>query len=101
VEKPNIVRSGPIFFLSRRRKRGGNSIYPKEVIMFSISEVARRIGVKRFHISYAHQMGYLPEVARFQGSRIYTEEDVRKVEAYFLAKAGRSKRCKGGGGEAG
>ena len=62
--------------------------------MFSISEVARRIGVKRFHISYAHQMGYLPDVGRFQGARVYTEEDVKMVEAYFLAKAGKSKRGK-------
>ena len=46
----------------------------------------------RFHISYAHQMGYLPEVAPFQGSRIYTEADVGMVEAYFLAKGGKSKR---------
>jgi DNA-binding transcriptional MerR regulator len=67
--------------------------------MYSISEVARRIGVKRFHISYAHQMGYLPDVARFQGSRIYTEGDVKMVEAYFLAKGGKSQRFTGGGGE--
>jgi DNA-binding transcriptional MerR regulator len=54
--------------------------------MYSIGEVAQRIGVERFRISYAHQMGYLPEVARFQGARLYTEDDLRVVEAYFEAK---------------
>jgi DNA-binding transcriptional MerR regulator len=57
--------------------------------MYSISEVARRLGVKRFRISYAHQMGYLPEVARFQGARLYTEDDLRVVEAYFETKSGK------------
>ena len=59
--------------------------------MFSISEVSRRIGVKRHRITYAHQQGYLPEVARFQGARLYTEDDVR-VEAYFRARAAEGER---------
>lgn len=57
--------------------------------MYSIGEVARRLGVKRFRISYAHQIGYLPEVARFQGTRLYTEDDLRVVEAYSEAKGGK------------
>lgn len=57
--------------------------------MFSISEVARRIGVKRHRITYAHQMGYLPEVPRFQGARVYTEDDVRVVREYFRSKGGK------------
>ncbi len=61
--------------------------------MFSISEVSRRIGVKRHRITYAHQQGYLPEVARFQGSRVYTEDDVRAVEAYFRARAAEGERA--------
>lgn len=59
--------------------------------MFSISEVALRIGIKRHRISYAHQMGYLPEVARFQGARLYTEDDVRVVEEYFRPKGKHAK----------
>jgi DNA-binding transcriptional MerR regulator len=66
--------------------------------MYSISEVAQRIGVKRFRISYAHQMGYLPEVARFHGARLYTEDDLRLVEAYFEAKGRKNDHDERGSG---
>jgi DNA-binding transcriptional MerR regulator len=54
--------------------------------MFSMREVAARVGVKTHQIAYAHLSGYLPEVQRVLGHRVYTDTDLEMVRAYFEAR---------------
>jgi DNA-binding transcriptional MerR regulator len=54
--------------------------------MYSMREVAARVGVKTHQIAYAHLSGYLPEVQRVLGHRVYTETDLEMVRAYFEAR---------------
>ena len=55
--------------------------------MYSMREVATRVGVKTHQIAYAHLSGYLPEVQRVIGHRVYTETDLEMVRAYFEARS--------------
>jgi DNA-binding transcriptional MerR regulator len=68
--------------------------------MFSMREVATAVGVKTHQIAYAHLEGYLPEVQRVLGHRVYTETDLEMVRTYFQTrpKTGRgiSSREQGG-----
>src|SRR5947208_770613 len=68
--------------------------------MFSMREIAVAVGVKTHQIAYAHLEGYLPEVQRVFGHRVYTETDLEMVRAYFAArpKAGRGISTGGQGG---
>ena len=68
--------------------------------MYSMREVAARIGVKSHQIAYAHLEGYLPEVQRVLGHRVYTETDLEMVRVYFQtrAKSGRGISPRGQGG---
>jgi DNA-binding transcriptional MerR regulator len=68
--------------------------------MLSMREVAAAVGVKTHQIAYAHLEGYLPEVQRVLGHRVYTETDLEMVRAYFQArpKTGRGISSRGQGG---
>ena len=68
--------------------------------MFSMREVAAAVGVKTHQIAYAHLEGYLPEVQRVLGHRVYTETDLEMVRTYFQtrAKSGRGISSRGQGG---
>jgi DNA-binding transcriptional MerR regulator len=54
--------------------------------MFSMRQIAAAVGVKTHQIAYAHLEGYLPEVQRVLGHRVYTETDLEMVRAYFQAR---------------
>ena len=52
--------------------------------LFSLRDVARRLGITPHRIAYAHELGKLPDVERrVAGKRIYTAADVRRVAEYF------------------
>jgi hypothetical protein len=54
---------------------------------YSTLECARLVGVAEHRLVYAHRAGKLAEPAYFVArKRLYTEEDVRRVAAYFENK---------------
>ncbi len=53
--------------------------------LYTIGEVARKVGVSINRIAYHHSTGRLGEPGRFAGDRAYTEEDLARVRAYFEA----------------
>jgi DNA-binding transcriptional MerR regulator len=53
---------------------------------FGLMEAAREAGIPYWRIIYAEQAGYLPEPGRIAHKRIYTEEDVAQIKAYFGRK---------------
>ena len=55
--------------------------------MFSMRQIAAMVGVKTHQIAYAHLEGYLPEVQRVLGHRVYTETDLEMVRTYFQTRA--------------
>ena len=63
--------------------------------LFSIRDCGKAVGVAAHKIAYAHVQGFLSE-PRFWvgGHRIYTQEDLDRVAAYFAEK-GRKKAGKG------
>jgi len=65
--------------------------------MFSMREVAAMVGVKTHQIAYAHLEGYLPEVQRILGHRVYTQTDLEMVRTYFLTRAKTGRGIKEGG----
>jgi DNA-binding transcriptional MerR regulator len=62
--------------------------------MFSMRQIASMVGVKTHQIAYAHLEGYLPEVQRVLGHRVYTETDLEMVRAYFQARSETGQRMK-------
>lgn len=50
---------------------------------YTVRQVADRLGVRWYRIKYSHQAGHVPEPLRVGGSRLYTEEDIRLLRAYF------------------
>lgn len=60
---------------------------------YLLNEVARLVGVRAFQIHYAIANGYLADTAeRINDKRIFTEEDVRRIRDYFVAKANKPKK---------
>ena len=51
--------------------------------LYTIGEVARKVGVSINRIAYHHGTGRLAEPERFAGDRAYTEEDLARVRSYF------------------
>ena len=52
--------------------------------LFSTLECARVVGVAEHRLVYAHRAGKLAEPAYFVArKRLYTEDDVQRVAAYF------------------
>jgi hypothetical protein len=63
--------------------------------LFSIRDVARRLGVAAHQICYAHVQGKLPEPKFWvAGKRVYTTADLRRISAYFARKPGRRTKAK-------
>lgn len=56
--------------------------------LFSIREIANRLGVKWYRVKYAHMAGLVPEPMRVGNHRLYTEGDLRRLELYFSRKGG-------------
>ncbi len=50
---------------------------------YSLSEVARLLGVKGYRIDYAHKTGSIPEPMRFCGKRVYRGTDVERIASHF------------------
>lgn len=52
--------------------------------VFSMKEVAERVGVAPFKINYAICNGLIPEPAlRFAGKRVFSEEDLVRIANHF------------------
>jgi len=56
--------------------------------LFSLSEVAKRLGVMPYRIAYLHTTGKLPEPERFLGKRAYSEADIRVIATHFGIEPG-------------
>ncbi len=56
--------------------------------LFTIGEVARHLGVHYYRITYAHRAG-LSEPIRVGGRRLYTFEDIERLERHFAREDGR------------
>jgi DNA-binding transcriptional MerR regulator len=56
--------------------------------LFSIREVANRLGVKWYRLKYAHLAGLIPEPMRVGNHRLYSIEDVRRLEVFFSTRGG-------------
>ena len=59
--------------------------------LFSIREVANRLGVRWYRVKYAHMAGLVPEPMRVGNHRLYDEVDVGRLELYFSRKGGNDK----------
>ena len=55
--------------------------------LYSTVSVARLVGVTEYRLTYAHRTGQLAEPKYLiANKRIYTADDVRRVEEYFEQK---------------
>ena len=50
---------------------------------YSISEVAKILGIKFYKIAYAHSAGLVPEPDRIMNKRVYQELDILKLARHF------------------
>ena len=50
---------------------------------YTLTEVARMLGIKYFVLSYQHRIGKLSEPIKAGGRRAYSHEDIRRVAAHF------------------
>ena len=67
--------------------------------IFSMKDVAERVGVAPFKISYAISNGLIPEpVLRLAGKRVFSEEDLVRIANHFRTetqnKTNKSKETK-------
>ena len=52
--------------------------------LFSVSDLAHKIGVPEHRITYAHRIHRLADAPmRIAGRRIYTEADLHRIAEYF------------------
>ena len=52
--------------------------------LFSIAEIADKVGVAEHKITYAHRTRRLGDASiRLSGRRIYTEADLHRIAKYF------------------
>jgi DNA-binding transcriptional MerR regulator len=51
---------------------------------YLLNDAARLAGVRGYQIAYAIRQGYLPEPQQwFNRQRVFTDEDVARIKAYF------------------
>lgn len=48
-----------------------------------MSEAAALLGKKYYQVHYAHRSGQVPEPERFNNSRVYGPDDLRRLAEYF------------------
>ena len=52
--------------------------------MYSLGEVAQKLGVAPFRITYAISTGHVPDAsARFAGRRAFSEGDLDRLRSHF------------------
>ncbi len=51
-----------------------------------LEEAARLLGVPYWRIRHAHQSGHVPEPPRVANRRVYDQEMLEKLRAYFAAR---------------
>ena len=56
--------------------------------MFSLGQLAKRLGVRPYRIAYAHTIGAIPEPRRFLGKRVYSPTDEAVIARYFNVQPG-------------
>ena len=68
--------------------------------MFSLGEVAQKIGVAPFRITYSITTGLVPDASmRFAGRRVFTQEDVQRLALHFGVQSSASEADGGEKGE--
>lgn len=60
--------------------------------LYSISDVARLLGIQEYRIQYAHRTGKVPSPEIFAGRRAYTQRDIERLTQHF---AGQLRRKEG------
>jgi hypothetical protein len=80
----------PTFLLLLVRKTTGcwHRYQDKEDEMYSLGQVAKRLGVRPYRIAYAHTIGAIPEPKRFLGKRLYTPSDEAVIARHFNVQPG-------------
>jgi len=51
--------------------------------LYSISDVARVLGVQEYRIQYVHRTGKVRSPAIFAGRRAYTKADIQRLAQHF------------------
>jgi hypothetical protein len=78
---------------TRRRKMEG-----QQLGYVGLEEAARRLGVGYWRVRHAHRAGHVPEPPRIGNRRVYDQEMLARLRAYFAAKE--SNRGRSGEAEA-
>jgi len=61
--------------------------------LMTMAEVIRRLRtVPRHRITFALDRGFLPEPARISGRRMFTQEDLVRIQEYFRNKGAKDER---------
>ena len=50
---------------------------------YSISDVARMLGIQEYRVQYAHRTGKVPSPEIFAGRRAYTKADIQRLAQHF------------------
>lgn len=60
---------------------------------YLLHQAAALVGVRGWRIAYAISQGYLPEPEqRFNHQRVFTNQDIERIRAYFATKPKRGGR---------
>lgn len=54
--------------------------------LMTLAEVSRATRIPYYRITYAHQVGALPEPARVGNLRVYTAAEADAIRAYFARR---------------
>lgn len=54
--------------------------------LYSLNEVFQLTGVKYHRVYHAFRTGQLPEPAKVGRTRVFTEDDVKRIKAHFAEK---------------
>jgi DNA-binding transcriptional MerR regulator len=58
----------------------------QELGYIGIEEVARRLGVPYWKVRHAHRAGHVEEPPRIMNRRVYDDEMLEKLRAYFATR---------------
>ena len=61
--------------------------------LYSISDVARLLGVQEYRIQYAHRTAKVPSPEIFAGRRAYSEADLERLAEHFKVNVQKEGRC--------
>ena len=58
-----------------------------------LEEVALRLGVGYWRVRHAHRAGHVPEPPRIGNRRVYNQEMLERLRAYFAARTEKAAGC--------